>query len=85
MTGNYREIGKIHTNKKINGNGYCTYTCLGSFGLFYISPRTAIPLLVIDLPLMLLLALSLLLRPLVVSYRRSGQSQQYRIRTIQEI
>lgn len=46
-------------------------TCIfGSFGLFYIAPRTAIPMLIIDLPFILLLLLfllvSILLRPIIV-------------------
>src|SRR5690625_837491 len=38
----------------------------GSVGLLYSSPRTALPLMAIDIPLMMLILTSLLLRPVTI-------------------
>ena len=38
----------------------------GSIGLLYSSPRTALPLMIIDIPLMMLIITSLLLKPITI-------------------
>lgn len=38
----------------------------GSIGLLYSSPRTALPIMVIDIPLMMLIITTLLLRPVTL-------------------
>src|SRR5690625_530607 len=65
MLNDYHEEGTIPKKKSMLLA--ITLTALfGSIGLLYSSPRTALPLMVVDVPLMFLILTSLLLRPIVI-------------------
>ncbi len=58
----YEETGEIPQEKSLLLSIFLV-ALFGSFGLFYISPRTAIPFVMIEAPLMLLLFLGIFVRP----------------------
>lgn len=65
MIETYNRTGELPRKKSV-GVAILLACLFGSFGLFYSSPRVAVPLLIIDFPLMIFLFFSLILRPIVV-------------------
>ena|SRR5690625_1224851 len=65
MLNDYHEEGVI-PKKKSMLLAITLSSFFGSIGLLYSSPRTALPLMIVDIPLMTLILTSLLLRPIVI-------------------